>query len=651
MTRPRSLINEGGESFDETIPSIELALANLANADRDAYRSQNATDIATSSARRLLIVAGPGAGKSHLFLERIQHWLPLNPGSEVYVASFVRKLVGDLRVDVQHRVAEEDRDRVVVSTLHGLARSLLERNHGTRAQPMRPHIGIVAPPWSGLVWEDVRAFHPDTRSAGFSLGALERQFHTEDLDESAVWTALRQTYAVLCQFYNAVGFAVLVVLAREAVAENPSLSQHHFWIIDEFQDFNTAEEQLIRSLVEPAAGALIAGDDDQALYQQLKASHPDIVISYYADPDWANAMLPYCSRCSYYVCLASAAFIARDRPAVGIRKIFLPFEVNEDAARIRIVATAAPTSAVDYIKKFVADHATELAQHVAKMEAGEEKDPFLLILTHEKRARFYRTGGADAELRDWLAQWKAISGGRSDDYRQLALYYAAAANPSDNFALRRVLDYEDVPVAEAHPLIAEALDRGCALAEIEHELVTNALRKCKAVAALLNNEQLDVAETVAELARVVSIEHPAMLADELTTARLTVVQILAEDEEEEAIETAGAAAPVEMMTMVGSKGLSAQHVIVIGCDDVNLAHASRLSFFVAMTRARRSLHLVTSLKAGGATCAHGYVDELPPDYCEFVVYKKTGHVAEVLATRAAWTRRIAQWNRAMQSRR
>ena len=53
---------------------------------------------------------------------------------------------------------------------------------------------------------------------------------------------------------------------------------------------------------------------------------------------------------------------------------------------------------------------------------------------------------------------------------------------------------------------------------------------------------------------------------------------------------------VELMTIVGSKGLSADHVIIIGFDNVNMSWVTRNAFFVATTRARRSVHLMTALR-------------------------------------------------------
>lgn len=83
-----------------------------------------------------------------------------------------------------------------------------------------------------------------------------------------------------------------------------------------------------------ATGTLIAGDDEQALYEQLKAGLPEIIIPYYDDPAFVHAMLPYCSRCSYYVCLAASSFIAKERSCTAIPKIFLPLLKDHSAAKV-----------------------------------------------------------------------------------------------------------------------------------------------------------------------------------------------------------------------------------------------------------------------------------------------------------------------------
>lgn len=390
---PRSLINDDGEAFDGEIDSIEPLLSALNSGERVTYRNETAAAIAAHDGSRMLIVAGPGTGKSYLFLRRIEHWLSQHDSLSIGVSSFVRKLVKDLESEVAANIHQGDQSRVAVSTLHAFARGVVERSKGTSAQQFRPHIKIIPPAWMSTVWTDVLAFHHELGN-GHTAAAFQRQLYEDELLPDDGWPDLFATFTRLRLLYNAVGFADMITLAREAIEERPEVGQHGLWIIDEFQDFNKAEERLIQAMTDEADGVLIAGDDDQALYQTLKASHPEIICSYYGDQRFAKAMLPYCSRCSYFVCKVASAFIARHREDGAIRKIYLPLKEDAAAIKVQVVGTVAPTSAVDYVEKFIERYQDDLNAHKAEMEAGEETDPFLLILTPIRDMRFYKLNGA-----------------------------------------------------------------------------------------------------------------------------------------------------------------------------------------------------------------------------------------------------------------
>lgn len=176
-----SLVAADGTSLAPKLAEVGLSLAKLPNDLRERYRDTNATEVARHPAQRMLVVAGPGAGKSYLFLERIKHWLSMDKDALVYVASFVRKLVTDLQADVRKaELDERDKRRVTVTTLHHLARSLLERNKGTISHPRRAHIRVIAPPWHKTVWHDVLAFHSDCDPGTYTTKAFAAQFHTEE---------------------------------------------------------------------------------------------------------------------------------------------------------------------------------------------------------------------------------------------------------------------------------------------------------------------------------------------------------------------------------------------------------------------------------------------------------------------------------------
>ncbi len=637
---PRHLINATGEPFDD-LDEVRAELSSLANGDRTAYRDSNAAAVAADTSSRTLVVAGPGAGKSYLFIARIKEWLSRHADGRVYVATFVRKLIRDLEGDVAAKLEPADAGRVETSTLHDHARSLLGRSRGTSDVSLGQYVRIADGAWATVVWADALAFAPDLEPTAYSFRQLEGQLHSEAFDESAEWRQLREIHAKLTSFYGAVGFAQSIVLARQAVEEAPTLVDHDLWIIDEYQDFNAAEDHLVRLLIEEAAGVLIAGDDEQALYQTLKGSTPEIIVGYYNDAAWGKAMLPFCSRCGYFICTAASDFMALHRDENAIDKIYLPLVVDEEAPRVQIVAATTPSAAVAYVAKFMEEHTEAFDEYLKDREAGRDTDPFLLILSPSGGLTPRRNDAADEALAELVAEYASQAGTRSSDYAKVSTFATAGWYEGDNFAVRQMLHLAEVSVDDVHPLVKEALEQEVRLAEVvdRHMPLMEVARQC---AAALDDSGGDAEQAVGRIEKLIAVDDPGALVTELGEHPLTQAEIR-EREDEDAISTAAAIAPVALMSITGSKGLSAHHVIVLGCDDVNMGKTSPLTFFVALTRARETLHLVFAAKASGAKSLHEFVLEVPEEVCDHIVVKTDGSV-EPADDRDALLDRIGKWS-------
>jgi superfamily I DNA/RNA helicase len=308
----RHLINADGSPFNEKeLAQLTRELDALTPDKRQQQRNENAQAIARHAGVQILIVAGPGTGKSTLFKQRILYWLQQNPDAKILALSFVRKLVADLNADIQNDVTLTDKQKaqVDVFTLHKYARSMVEQSHGTREWKFAPHFRIIGQFWKTIVWNDVLLVTGQNDHKRFSWPAFEKQLHDDKLETVAEWTALNKSFFTLCQFYNAAGFSDLILRARIALAERPELNEHHLFIIDEYQDFNAAEENLLEQITVETEGKLIVGDDDQVLYETLKSGKASLIRAIYNDKNVVNAMLPFCSRCDFHIVCAASAFI------------------------------------------------------------------------------------------------------------------------------------------------------------------------------------------------------------------------------------------------------------------------------------------------------------------------------------------------------
>jgi superfamily I DNA/RNA helicase len=629
---PDHLIRTDGSPFPAAeLEAIARELDALDTAEREAFRTANAEAIAALPSGRTLIVSGPGTGKSRLFVRRIKNWLRANPTAGVLVTSFVRKLVRDLERDVSDdtTLSEDQRRRVRALTLHKLARSLVEQNHGTREWPFRPHFRIIAGPWREVVWQDVLAMVPAAAGSETTLDVFNDYLHQGEPSEAPLLRDLRAAYFELCQFYNAAGFADLIIRARVAVEENPDLVPERHFIVDEFQDFNLAEEAFINALTGSASGLLIAGDDDQVLYEGLKAGTPAIIRALYQNPGTANAMLPYCSRCNYHITRASAHFMQAHADDHRIRKVFLPLSNDSGCSRVNVIACAAPGTAVQFVAEWLRERREAIEVRQRELDERTEKNPYVLVLAPSTALRFL--GKARDAFWEEIAKHRTGGGAPfSEDYFNVAVLFSVGRRPEDNFDCRKGLHLIGASVARVHDLIEVARARSINLCDLDAPEIHRVVRLGRDVQAACQAEA-DPARLVRRLAKLLEVADRKRLAADLAARPLSASAIEAlrqeQDDVAEVEESRVAAHAVEVMSIVGAKGLTADHVIILGCDNVSMAYLTPKAFFVGLTRARESLQLVVNLRAVGATGAHQRVMALPRPHVRFHKYTQKDGLA------------------------
>jgi superfamily I DNA/RNA helicase len=453
----------------------------------------------------------------------------------------------------------------------------------------------------------------------------------------ATWGPLRAEFLRLEQFYNALVFADLILLGGRAATENPEVVADTLFIIDEFQDFNLSEDAFIRAATHESQAVLYAGDDDQVLYQELRRGHPSIIRGYYGDDAFANAMLPFCGRCSAHICAAAESFLAEDRPAEAIEKVFLPLVRHPEAERVTVVASTSPKAGVRYIEGFLKEHEEQIKERHEALAAGSEKDAYLLILTPAREMNYLNVGGAREQLLEAIREYAPEDERLGSDYWKVRDDHFTAIAPTQNYNVRRILSYEGVGQAVVTALLREAIDSGKSLSEIDHDAIRSCLERCGAVRAILEgeNEPEEQAQGIAALGIAADAKQ---LGRDLRSRPVGGEPDPDADPDLDQNEHVGA---VDVTTVVGAKGLSADHVIVLGCDDVNMAWVSRNAFFVAITRARKSLTLMACVGGGGASILHPFVCSLPDEHTRAIYAKASA--AEEIESIGALQERLEKW--------
>ena len=230
-----------------------------------------------------VIAAGPGTGKTYLFKQIIENF-QLGPGKKVLVLSFINALVDDLKRALCKN------ENVEVRTLHSFARKILG-NSVPAIEPRLPE--IIAEDF--LIHKECEYGEKEIKA---EVRRIEKLFHTMEigLPENE---EIKEFYENRGEFYNRVSFNDIVYSLVSHLKHNPEQlpKEYDLLIIDEFQDFCLLEAELVELLSQNSRTTVIAGDDDQIVYDKAT---PDLLRQKYLPPDieYRGFTLPFCGRCT-----------------------------------------------------------------------------------------------------------------------------------------------------------------------------------------------------------------------------------------------------------------------------------------------------------------------------------------------------------------
>jgi DNA helicase-2/ATP-dependent DNA helicase PcrA len=265
--KPRRRRAEAGEGGQTSKPST-LALSSpddpLADLDDDQRRAAETLN------GPLLIVAGPGSGKTRTLVARIANQLrkgDVEPHSALAIA-FTNQAAEELRQRLALAVPGATSEAPLVTTFHGFGQRLLAEHRGAHpeliADEARQELGQRIAP-AGASKRDVEQL--------LSRISLAKQSPDPErsLPDDAELTAAFNRYEAALVERGLVDLDDLVLGAYRALADDSALrervaARYRSVAIDEYQDVNDVQAALI-ALLWPAGSELLAiGDPNQAIY-------------------------------------------------------------------------------------------------------------------------------------------------------------------------------------------------------------------------------------------------------------------------------------------------------------------------------------------------------------------------------------------------
>jgi len=246
----------------------------------------------------LLVIAGPGSGKTKTLVERILYLMAVKevPAERILVATFTEKAAKELVTRVSNRAMELDLpvnlSDMYIGTLHSIFLRILEENrkHTRFQRNYRVFDGFEQ---QYFVYRNLAAFR---EVEGFDLLVEEKSAWTGaqnicgmvnktaeeslDLDELeaakdlsvAALGRVAKRYRALLIEENALDFSVIQTEMLHLIQSHPEIlaglqERIQYVMVDEYQDTNTVQELILMKLAAAGNRICVVGDDDQGLYR------------------------------------------------------------------------------------------------------------------------------------------------------------------------------------------------------------------------------------------------------------------------------------------------------------------------------------------------------------------------------------------------
>ena len=240
----------------------------------------------------MLVLAGPGSGKTLVITERTRHLVVnehIDP-SEILVITFTKAAAKEMKERFECLMGGKHYP-VTFGTFHAVFFGILKHAYGFRAeniireeqryQLLREIIQRLH-----LEYEDEKEFIGDllgeiglVKNAGISL---EHYYSGNCAQE--VFHQIYRAYEKGKQKKRLIDFDDMMVYCYELLTQRPDIlagwqKRFRYILIDEFQDINKLQFDIIKMLAKPEDNLFVVGDDDQSIYR-FRGAKPEIMLGF-----------------------------------------------------------------------------------------------------------------------------------------------------------------------------------------------------------------------------------------------------------------------------------------------------------------------------------------------------------------------------------
>lgn len=632
-------------------------LAGLTDAQREAVEHIDGP---------MLILAGPGSGKTRVVTHRIANLLQHGVRARSILAlTFTNKAADEMRQRLERLAPGEP---VWLGTFHRFCARML-REHAALAGLQQNYTIYDTGDAHNTLKRAIEAVELDAthytpQSLASAISWAKNNLITPEHYEprpghvtGAIVAKVYPKYQEMLRQSNAVDFDDLLMHVALILRDSPELraeldARFRYILVDEYQDTNLAQYAIARALSIDYPNLAVTGDPDQSIYGWRGATLNNILEFEHDYPEVHTVRLEQNWRSTKAILRVADALIGHNRR----RKPKELFTHNDEGAPVRLITYATHH-----------DEAEGIAAQIAGMIHSGKRQP-------KDIAVFYRVNALsrtfEAALRDEGIPYQLVRGVefyQRKEIKDVLSYLVLLNNPRDDNAFLRVINTPTRGIGRStiDKLVEHATDRGLSLLDAARESgMIASLSKKSAVSvakfvglfdqlslhALRPLEELlghvlsgtEYQEMLRESEDAEDQERLANIEELLTAAREFDERHPGEGHLEEFLEQASLVADtdewdsatdrVTLMTMHAAKGLEFP-VVFIGAiekglvphersehDEAQLEEERRL-LFVGITRAKERLQLSLAKRRdfrgrSSFTIPSPFLFELPRDELE-----------------------------------
>src|SRR5713101_3787438 len=232
----------------------------------------------------VLVVAGPGAGKTFCLIARINYLINtrgLAP-ERICAVTFTNRAAEEIAVRLTHTLGERA-EAITRGTIHALCLALL-REHA-EAAGLKKGFGVADEQYQKVI---LGRLHVPLEQRGSLLNRFSRhRVQKQDYELTPDDARLYREYTAWLAHRNMLAFDDLVAKAEELLRTRGDIAdaiaaRWDYLLVDEFQDVNAVQYDLLKRLAAPHGNFFAVGDDEQSIFTWTGAD-PYVLVRFSRD--------------------------------------------------------------------------------------------------------------------------------------------------------------------------------------------------------------------------------------------------------------------------------------------------------------------------------------------------------------------------------